>query len=76
MKISYNKKPTKNKEEMKIIKTFRILTLVFTLTLFVAIFSINKLNETMENYKENSTEQVTVFNESNLEKILFYTYEN
>ena len=80
MKVSFFEKSIKKSnrpnEEKRIKKYFQILLLVFTVTLFTFVLSINEVIKENEIENSNPQDYVSVFNETNLKKVLFYSHED
>ena len=77
MKVSFCEKKTKKSnsrnEDKRIKKYFQILLLVFILTSFSIILYMSNIKEEKESININSQDYVSVFNETELKKILFYS---
>lgn len=79
MKVSFCEKKTKKQkiqnEDKKIKKYFQILLLLFVLTTFSIILYMSNIKEENKSTNINTQDYVSVFNETELKKILFYSYE-
>ena len=80
MKVSFFEKKVKKQntqtDEKTVKKYFKILFLVFTLTLFTVVMSINEFIKEIEIENTISQDYVSVFNETDLKKVLFYLHGN
>ena len=80
MKVSFFEKSLKKSkgqtEESRIKKYFQILLLVFIITFFSFVLVINEIVKENEMENLNSQDYVSVFNETDLKKILFFSYED
>ena len=80
MKVSFFEKSLRKSniqtEESRIKKYFQILLLVFIITFFSFVLAINEIVKENEMENLNSQDYVSVFNETDLKKILFFSYED
>ena len=64
------------KEEKRIKKYFQILLLIFTVTFLTVTLTIDKITEGIERKNLNSQDYVSVFNETDFKKTLFYSHNS